>query len=82
MLVTLARLPWPSLFAMLALPDAIRAVGVFRHAPPDACPPDYPAEAWPLWYSAFAFVHARNFGLYLLAGLAVAWLIGAPFSAR
>ncbi len=82
MLVALERLPWPSLLALFALPDAIRATGVFRRAPPDACPPDYPAAAWPLWYSAFAFVHARNFGLYLLAGLAAAWLVGAPFSAR
>ena len=57
-----------------------------RHVPRarrrDACPPDYPAAVWPLWYSALAFVHARDFGLYLLAGLAVAWIIGAPFSAR
>ncbi len=73
-LVILARLPTPSLLAMIALPDAIRAIRVYRHAPPDACPQDYPAEAWPLWYSAFAFVHARSFGIYLLAGLIVAWL--------
>lgn len=80
-LVMLARLPWPSLLATLALPDAMRAIGAFRRTPPDTCPPDYPAAAWPLWYSAFAFVHARNFGLYLLAGLAVAWIV-APFGAR
>ncbi len=73
-LVILARLPSPSLLAMIALPDAIRAIRVYRHGPPDACPQDYPAEAWPLWYSAFAFVHARSFGIYLLAGLIVAWL--------
>lgn len=82
LLAALARLPWPSLLAMAALPDAVRAIRIYRRAPPDQRPPDYPPETWPLWYSAFAFVHARNFGLYLLAGLTVAWIVGAPFNAR
>jgi hypothetical protein len=32
-------------------------------------PPAYPADAWPLWFVAYAFAHNRRFGLLLLVGL-------------
>ena len=32
-------------------------------------PAEYPAEAWPLWFVAFAFLHNRRFGLLFLLGL-------------
>lgn len=74
-LVTFGRLPWTALVVFAALPQAIRAIRVFRIGPPAACPPGYPSDVWPLWYSAFAFTHARGFGLFLLAGLLAAWII-------
>jgi 1,4-dihydroxy-2-naphthoate octaprenyltransferase len=74
LLVAFERLPWSALIVMFALPDAARAIRIHRAEPPAACPADYPRNVWPLWYSACAFVHARSFGLLLLAGLLVAWI--------
>jgi 1,4-dihydroxy-2-naphthoate polyprenyltransferase len=76
LLVTLGRLPWTALAVFAAFPHAVRVVRTFRAQPPAACPPDYPAAVWPLWYSAHAFGHARVFGLWLLAGLLIAWITG------
>jgi 1,4-dihydroxy-2-naphthoate polyprenyltransferase len=42
---------------------------VYRAPKPAERPPEYPAEAWPLWYVAFAFIHNRRFGLLFLLGL-------------
>jgi 1,4-dihydroxy-2-naphthoate octaprenyltransferase len=44
---------------------------VFSQPRPAGPPPDYPAEAWPMWYVSFAFVHNRDFGLWFLLGLIV-----------
>jgi 1,4-dihydroxy-2-naphthoate octaprenyltransferase len=75
--VTLGRLPWTALVVFAALPNAIRVSRTFRAGPPAMCPPGYPADVWPLWYSAHAFGHARAFGLLLLAGLLTAWITGS-----
>jgi 1,4-dihydroxy-2-naphthoate polyprenyltransferase len=68
-------LPWTVLLAWLAFPRARRAVKVYAEPAPAACPPGYPASAWPLWYVSHAFVHARAFGLYFLGALLLAWLL-------
>jgi 1,4-dihydroxy-2-naphthoate octaprenyltransferase len=46
-------------------------IKVFSQPRPAGPPPDYPAEAWPMWYVSFAFVHNRDFGLWFLLGLVV-----------
>jgi len=66
-------LPWTTLLVLAALPDAVRLIRATREPRPVSCPEDYPASAWPLWYVAFAFVHARSFGLLFLCGLLLAW---------
>ena len=76
-LVTFGRLPWTALVIFAALPRAMRVSRVFRTQSPVIRPPDYPADVWPLWYSAHAFDHARAFGLLLLAGLLAAWIAGS-----
>ena len=53
--------------ALTALAPALRA---FARPRPAAPPADYPVNAWPLWYVAFAFVHNRVFGMWFLVGLA------------
>ena len=45
------------------------ALKVFNQPRPTGPPPGYPAEAWPMWYVSFAFVHNRDFGLWFLLGL-------------
>jgi 1,4-dihydroxy-2-naphthoate octaprenyltransferase len=42
---------------------------MYRRPRPEQRPQDYPAEAWPLWFVASAFVHNRRFGLLYLLGL-------------
>jgi len=74
-LALLDLLPWTVLLAWLALPRAWRAAKVYAAPAPSACPPGYPASAWPLWYVSYAFVQARAFGLYFLGGLLLAWLL-------
>lgn len=73
MLILLQIVPWTALLALLALPSAWRLNQACRRPRPDECPSDYPPSAWPLWYVAFAFAHARRFGLLFLAGLLFAW---------
>lgn len=59
------------LFCLLSL-IALRPLVISLKAPhPESPPEDYPADVWPLWYSAFAFRYCRDFGFCLLIGLLV-----------
>ncbi len=73
-LVALGWLPWPVLLVLLALPRMIRAWRVFTEPAPAAPPENFPASAWPLWFSAYTFDHTRWFGLLFLAGFCLALL--------
>jgi 1,4-dihydroxy-2-naphthoate polyprenyltransferase len=44
---------------------------MYKHHKPEDKPDDYPADAWPLWFVASAFVHNRRFGMLYLLGLIV-----------
>jgi 1,4-dihydroxy-2-naphthoate polyprenyltransferase len=44
---------------------------MYKHPKPEDKPADYPADAWPLWFVASAFVHNRRFGMLYLLGLVV-----------
>ena len=57
------------LVVLLALPTLRLAWAVYRKPKPADRPQAYPAEAWPLWFVAFAFGHNRRFGLLFLLGL-------------
>ncbi len=58
---------WPLLLVFLNLPILRQTINAFRHPGPTKKPSRFPAEIWPLWFSAFAFRHARSFvGLFLL----------------
>ncbi len=54
---------------VVALPRAIRALGVMSRAAPDAPPAGY--LGWPLWYHRVCLVHNRAFGWLFIAGLAL-----------
>jgi 1,4-dihydroxy-2-naphthoate octaprenyltransferase len=57
------------LVVLFALPTLRDAVVVYLRPRPAARPAAYPADAWPLWYVAYAFAHNRRFGLLFLVGL-------------
>lgn len=57
------------LVVFAALPKAKQLYGVYRAPKPAGPPSDYPPGAWPLWFSAFAFVHNRTWGGLFLLGL-------------
>ena len=44
---------------------------VYKAPRPTECPPDYLAERWPLWFSAYAFAHTRKFSGLFLIGLMI-----------
>jgi 1,4-dihydroxy-2-naphthoate octaprenyltransferase len=71
-LVMLGWLPWPVLLTLLILPRAFSTWRVFSRPAPSAAPADFPAAAWPLWFSAYAFDHTRWFGLLFLTGYCLA----------
>ena len=51
------------------LPELLNAWKTYRAARPAERPGFFPAEVWPLYLVAFAFVHNRRFGLLFLLGL-------------
>jgi 1,4-dihydroxy-2-naphthoate octaprenyltransferase len=53
----------------LAIPAAVTAMLVFSKPRPNEPPADYPKDAWPLWYSSYAFVHTHTFGLLFLMAI-------------
>jgi 1,4-dihydroxy-2-naphthoate octaprenyltransferase len=57
------------LAVFFALPALRLALRVYRRPKPVEPPAEYPREAWPLWFVAFAFLHNRRFGLLFLLGL-------------
>lgn len=57
------------LVVALALPLLRTTVRAFLHPRPAEPPPEYPREAWPIWFVGFAFVHNRRFGALYMLGL-------------
>ncbi len=46
-----------------------KVLPIYLHERPKECPANYPANIWPLWYVAAAFLQNRSFGLLFLLGL-------------
>ena len=57
------------LLVLLALTAVPLVFGVYSRPKPEQRPDNYPADTWPLWFVAFAFMHNRRFGLLFLLGL-------------
>ncbi len=57
------------LLVLLALTAIPLVFGVYLKPKPEQRPDDYPADTWPLWFVAFAFLHNRRFGLLFVLGL-------------
>jgi 1,4-dihydroxy-2-naphthoate octaprenyltransferase len=72
--VIVGALAWPSVAAVGAFPLLARARKALRRPRPERPPRGFPV--WPLWFAAFAFTHTRRAGALLVAGLAVAAILG------
>lgn len=57
------------LVVLFAVPKLRDALAIYTAPRPTARPERYPADAWPLWFVAYAFAHNRRYGLLLLLGL-------------
>jgi 1,4-dihydroxy-2-naphthoate polyprenyltransferase len=57
------------LLVLLALTAIPLVFGIYSKPKPEQRPDEYPADTWPLWFVAFAFLHNRRFGLLFLLGL-------------
>ena len=68
---------WTLLLVAGALPFFFfRVLPVLRRPKPAECPRNYPRDAWPLWFSSYAFRHNRKFGGLFLLGLILQLIIG------
>jgi 1,4-dihydroxy-2-naphthoate octaprenyltransferase len=65
----------PLVICLLALPPARASFSALLHKRPTERPADYPAAAWPLWFSAYTFRYTSHFGSWLILALIVcfAW---------
>ena len=68
-LVATGSFGWPLLLVLLNLPQLPALYRVFQTPKPEAKPGTYPAEVWPLWFSAQAFRHTRHFTSLFLLGV-------------
>ena len=65
----IGTLGWPLLAVLAGLPLLPDMYRIFRAPKPATRPVEYPAEIWPLWFSAHAFRHTRRFTSLFLLGL-------------
>ena len=63
------------LIVLIGLKNIPSVWAMFKHPKPAERPPEYPADAWPLWFSASAFMQNRLYGLMFLLGLVVSLFI-------
>jgi 1,4-dihydroxy-2-naphthoate octaprenyltransferase len=73
--VAAGALPWLTLASIGGLPLLQRAQKALAKPRPAEPPKGFPI--WPLWFVAFVFTYTRRTGALLVAGLALAVIIGA-----
>ena len=73
--VAAGALPWLTLAAIGAVPLLTRAQKALNKPRPERPPQGFPI--WPLWFVAFVFTYTRRAGALLVAGLALAVVLGA-----
>jgi 1,4-dihydroxy-2-naphthoate octaprenyltransferase len=74
-LVVTGSFGWPLLLVLAGLPLLPELCAVFGAPKPRCAPAGYPADVWPLWFSAHAFRHTRRFTTLFLAGLVLDTLL-------
>jgi len=68
-LVAAGSYSWTLLLVLINAPRLLPLLKVFSCAKPVAKPQDYLDEIWPLWFSAHAFRHTRQFTSLFLLGV-------------
>ncbi|MDZ7685509.1 MAG: prenyltransferase [Gammaproteobacteria bacterium] len=66
--------PW-LLLALASIPAAWGLGNKLMREQPETRPEHYPAQLWPLWFSAFSFRYARSFGACTITALAITALV-------
>ena len=74
-LVLSGAFSWALLLVFISLRSWPRLQAVFGQPKPDSRPSDYPEEVWPLWFSAHAFRHTRQFTTLFLFGVVLDTLL-------
>jgi 1,4-dihydroxy-2-naphthoate octaprenyltransferase len=74
-LVAKGLLRWPALLVFLALPFARKCARVYGRERPSERPKRWMEDVWPLWFSAWSFVHSARFGALLVLGLGLGLLL-------
>ena len=69
LLVLAGSFGWVLLLVLLNARSWPQLRAVFSQAKPERPPADYPEDIWPLWFSAHAFRHTRQFTILFLTGL-------------
>ena len=69
LLIVLEKIGLAAALALLAFPKLMWAMKYFSRPRPKGPPPELPANTWPLYFSAVAFVYNRRFGALFLLGL-------------
>jgi 1,4-dihydroxy-2-naphthoate octaprenyltransferase len=75
-LVVTGSFSWPLLIVLINLPKLPALFRIFNKSKPQGRPEQYPPEVWPLWFSAQAFRHTRQFTSLFLLGVILDTLIG------
>ncbi len=74
-LVATGSFGWALLLVFINLPRLPALWGVFNQPKPAAQPDHYPPDVWPLWFSAQAFRHTRQFTSLFLLGVLIDTLV-------
>ncbi len=74
-LVVAGSFSWALLLVLVNLPKLPELFKVYQHPKPADRPGKYPEEAWPLWFSAYAFRHTRKFTSLFLVGVVLDTLL-------
>jgi 1,4-dihydroxy-2-naphthoate octaprenyltransferase len=74
-LVATGFFSWPVLVVFLSLGTFTKVARVYRRPRPEAKPTRWRDDIWPLWFSAWSFLHNARFGVLLVVGVAVDLLL-------
>ena len=69
LLVLAGSFSWALLLVLVSARSWPRLQAVFSQPKPERPPADYPEDIWPLWFSALAFRHTRQFTTLFLTGV-------------
>ncbi len=70
-LVATRAIAWPTLICLLSLGTFRKAAKIYGKPRPSEKPTRWRGDLWPLWFSAWSFLHSARFGALLVLGLGI-----------